>query len=57
MSARHWQIEVVDGLPCEFEETAVVLNAPSSSEVERCLLGVLRVAGISGVVTIQREAA
>lgn len=57
MVPRLWQIEVVDGLPCEFEETAFLVSAPSSIEAKKSLIGDLRAAGLSGVVRIQREAA
>ena len=56
MIPRCWQIEVIDGLPCEYEETPFVAMAPSSSQAEDGLVGVLTAAGLSGTVKIKREA-
>ena len=56
MVPRCWQIEVMDGLPCEYEETAFVAMAPSSSQAEDGLVGSLTAAGLSGTVRIKREA-
>lgn len=54
LTPRTWEIEVIEGLPCELEECRFLAQAPSRREAERGLLGDLRTAGLSGVVTIRR---
>jgi hypothetical protein len=53
---RTWEIEVVEGLPCELDEYRFLSMAPSRNEAERGLLSDLRAAGLSGVVRIRRAA-
>lgn len=56
LTPRTWEIEVVEGLPCELDEFRFLAVAFSRKEAEKGLLSDLRRAGLSGVVRIRRAA-